>query len=208
MHKRAHRVAIASLPFLMLSAACSELPQPATYPTELQHTMASINHWSQFAGDIEQRIAPELKIAGDQSVCVIEPKIKTPFNQALQNYLVVSFFRAGFRTGACDGSVPSVKISTQLIRYRGDKSIWPVGVVAEVLTIGGGIVVATTLPTDTELIVTTSVQRFGVTTHMAVDGFYVGDDDWTLYEPPDLYARVSSSEMAIPYALTMPTLAQ
>jgi hypothetical protein len=208
MHKQARGFAIVSLALLSVMAACSQIPEPTTYPAEFQRKMVSVNHWSQFAKELEERIAPDLKAAGDDYVCVVEPRVTTPFNQAMQNYLLASFVRAGFRAGACGGTAPAIKIATQLIRYRGDRSSWPMGWVTAGLTLGAEIAGAATPPTKAELIVTTSLQRMGAVTHMDSDGFYVDEKDWRLYEPETVIAHTTPVAIADHSALTGPVVVQ
>lgn len=201
MHKQARGFAIVSLALLSVMAACSQIPEPSTYPAEVQRKMVSVNHWSQFAKELEERIAPDLKAADDDYICIVEPRVKTPFNQAMQNYLLASFVRAGFRAGACGGTAPAIKIATQLIRYRGDRS-------SRWVTLGAEIAGASTPPTKAELIVTTSLQRMGAVTHMESDGFYVDEKDWRLYEPETAIAHTTPVAIADHSALTGPVVVQ
>jgi len=187
--------------------ACSQLPTAASYPMEAQHKMQSVNHWSQFARSDAERIAKALKATGDTQVCIADPMVRTTFNQGFISYLGVYLHQRGLDLAACGGEVPVVMLTTQVVAHMADRSHWPTGKLTEASAIlatdafmvtpvaaagaAVGSMAALDLSlgaqgsaTDTELVVTTRVQKANFDIAMFADGFYINDEDWQQYSPP------------------------
>jgi len=187
--------------------ACSQLPIAGGYPMEDQHKMQSVNHWSQFARTDAARISKALKATGDTQICIADPAIQTTFNQGFISYLGVYLHQHGLDLVACGGEVPAVMLTTQVVVHMDDRMHWRTGKLSELSTIGtidyfatspleiAGAVIGTGVAvdlaagaqgvaTDTELVVTTRVQKSSADIAMFADGFYINDEDWQQYAPP------------------------
>jgi hypothetical protein len=143
--------------------ACSQSPTAVSFPREEQARMQSVNHWSQFAHTDTDRIAKALKATGDTQICIADPAVKTTFNEGFISYLGVYLHQQGLDLVACGGDVPVVMLTTQVVAHLADRR---------------------RMPTDTELVVTTRVQKSSADIAMFADSFFVNNEDWRQYTPP------------------------
>lgn len=175
----------------------NQVPVAENFSTSTQKKLRATQHWDVIAADIVHDTAQALKHndALSQRPVFVEaaPTGPTSFNRAFREFMISGLVNNGILVTENPGAAVIVKYNTQVVKHRADRKYSPLlslglvskklyepnrsadhGSVASILTDG---------PTDTELIVNTSIMDNGHYYMRKSSVYYVDGEDIRLFLP-------------------------
>ena len=194
----------------ILAAGCaSPVPVAETHPLSHQKKVKAAHHWDVIAEDVAKETALLLARegqGGQRTLFVPLPSTNSAFDQAFRNFLVTRLVRQGLPVSEKPAGALEVRYETQVVQYQSRREDYRPGVltglVAGILVgrnfhtwdateRGMGAVAAVagldvagghlTSPSQTELLVTTSLSEGGRFLLRKSDVYYIEDEDGSLY---------------------------
>lgn len=187
-------------------AAVSGLPNVTPAPPSGQYKLQSATHWNAIAQDIATQTTHWQRQRADRSPPIyVSPPAGGEFAQALHNALVTHLVQQGTPTTTASGNALTLHYETQLIRhpstpYTRPRFPGPLTALAAGLAVArnvsvpldaiAGVAVGTDLglslanqlaPTDTEIVVTTTIMDGALYAMRKTDVYYVRDEEASKY---------------------------
>ncbi|MBF0304090.1 MAG: hypothetical protein HQL41_00365 [Alphaproteobacteria bacterium] len=206
-------IACLALTLPLLAACGAPVPQATNYPMSEQHPMQAAHHWRLLAHDVAQNLAKALPPAASGPVRIEYLQPPSSFATGFQDMLITELHRAGYVIDPLTAPT-TVAFRSQVVRHKGrEKPIVPME--SRFLSLGGGTIgygiyrLLNGAPnsvgigagvvgagayataswigdnTNTEVIVTTTVDRKGEIFHRQSDVYYINDTDGANYGEPE-----------------------
>ncbi len=162
------------LPLAGCAVSSGELPATVGFPPTGQYKLQSAAHWQAIATRMAKRLSSELKEA--RPLYLHAAQAQSPFDKAFVNHFAAALLDEGFTLYKSPGGALLVELSSQTIRFNGERFADHSAVAA----------LPAPLPSSTEIVVTVTVNDATrqVSNQSAV--YHVADGDSRLYQPAEV----------------------
>lgn len=214
-------LAVAAGAALALSGCGSApIPLAKNFELTSQHKVRSAGHWELLSRDVVAQTRASLQSAGYDAATplhVLPPPNPSAFDLAFRDFLITELVRGGATVHHQGGSALDVTYHTQVVRHDSDR---PHFIPGQFTMIAGGLMAAYGLrhqhidaqllaalgltvaadyansvnsggPTNTEMILTTTVSRGGQYVSRKTDVYYLENADTPLFLRPSHYRAVN-----------------
>lgn len=198
-----------------LTAGCAtDIPVPSGYLPSEQAKLRATHHWNIVAADIAMQMQKQLASRGPAATVYLQPPLnRSPFELAMHDFVTTHLVDNGVPVQLNGAGALQMTLGTQLVTHVSERQTSTVPLTAltagimvaynvaahantEFLSaavlgsavaydVGTGRLTRTGAPSQTELIVTTSVANSGGFLMRKTDVYYIDDADLSLFvEPP------------------------
>ena len=198
----------------------SPIPISQNFELTRQHKVRSAGHWELLSRDVVAQTRTTLQKAGyapDTPLHVVAPTQPSAFDMGFRDFLITELVQDGATVHQHPGAVLEVTYNTQLVRHNSDRPHFIPGMftmlagglaaayglrlehvdakIAAGLGLAVGLDFANSInsggPTNTELILTTTVTRDGQYVARKTDVYYLENVDTPLFMRPSYYRTVN-----------------
>lgn len=212
--------AAAGAVFALAGCGSAPIPLSNNFELTSQHKVRSAGHWELVSRDVVAQTRATLEKAGYAATTpmhVVAPAQSSAFDLGFRDFLITEFVQGGASVQQNPGAVLEVSYNTQLVRHNSDR---PHFIPGQFTMLAGGIMAAYGLrhehldtkllatlgltsaldyvnsinsggPTNTELILTTTVSRAGQYVARKTDVYYIENADTPLFLRPAHYRAVN-----------------
>lgn len=181
-----------------IAGCANQVPVAENFSLSTQKKLRAPHHWDVIAEDIvaqtHQAVQTKEQLQG-RPLFVQGPNQSTPFNHAFRNFMITNLVDRGIQVTDQPAGAIVVDYATQIVRHRIDRKYSPLlsGVIVarniqqhsgHSADLGSTWTELTDGPTDSELIVTTSIVEDGLYVLRTSDVYYVDGVDLGLFLPP------------------------
>ncbi|MBS0467138.1 MAG: hypothetical protein JSS31_12620 [Proteobacteria bacterium] len=212
--------AAAGAVFALAGCGSAPIPLSNNFELTNQYKVRSAGHWELVSRDVVAQTRATLEKAGYAATTpmhVVAPAQSSAFDLGFRDFLITEFVQGGATVQQNPGAVLEVSYNTQLVRHNSDR---PHFIPGQFTMLAGGIMAAYGLrhehldtkllatlglttaldyvnsinsggPTNTELILTTTVSRAGQYVARKTDVYYIENADTPLFLLPSHYRAVN-----------------
>ena len=212
--------AAASAVLALIGCAQAPIPVAQNFEYTSQYKVRSAGHWDLVARDVAAQTRTMLGsagVAGNVPLHVVAPVNPSSFDLGFRDFLITQLVHDGANVRTDPGSALAVTYSTQVVRHNSDRPHFIPGMftmlagglaaayglrlehvdakIAAGLGLAVGLDFANSInsggPTNTELILTTTVTRDGQYVARKTDEYYLENVDTPLFMRPSYYRTVN-----------------
>ncbi len=183
---------------LGVASCANQVPVAENFSLSTQKKLRAPHHWDVIAEDVVSQTRQTIQTKEglqDRPLFVQNPRENTPFNNAFRNFMITSMVNHNIPVSDRPEGAIVIQYSTQLVHHNIDRKYSPLlsGVIVarNIQQLGGHSedigstwTYHTDGPTDSELIVTTSIVEDGLYAMRKSDVYYVDGVDLGLFLPP------------------------
>ena len=197
----------------LVAGCATDIPKPSGYPPSDQVKLRATHHWDVVAADIALQTKKQLAPLGSGVAVYVQPPVsRSPFELAMHEFVITHLVEDGVRVDLSGASALKVGLTTQLVTNASERktSTVPVTAIAAGIMVAYNVglhanqdfLSAAALgsaagydagterltrpgsPSQTELVVTTSVSDAGHFLVWKTDVYYIEDADLSLFQEP------------------------
>jgi hypothetical protein len=118
-----HMKALCGVLFVVLLAACAQVPKPATYPYSFQQKMQAAHHWNVLAHEIAGGVTASLRGGSVSSVeaVYVQSDDRSPFGRAFRTFLITELTKQGIAVSGNPNTLLQIDWAVQLVAHGANR---------------------------------------------------------------------------------------